>query len=399
MNNVFVFWVAFVFLILIFALFAIGLWIGSMIKKQANKPIKRFFAPIPRPGTFSFVSLEGKIVDVLEGVVGWHLEPVEKLKGGKCFFIGGKETPSGEIEIILENYLGVKWLGLYRTIRTFPEWKWTEFKQIETEIDGVKVPTFQVISKTSDKNKPVSEFFFQFTYPVVMDNVEISGNIQIKITVAMIVWHLYPVRAFFLNPDSTALFNAMVQAMIRLHVAEKTFEAVKGMRASKDEKDSDLWIEIDKLNGITLKSDGNPDYENAKPDGLFGKLGSMIVRGEVISIEATGETQKAIEAKRMAILKGDAAIEEAERKGEAIVVTAQKEAEAIRKRVEAQKLLINETIVGPTGGPGVHVADVLVAERIGNSKVTTYVAGSKSKAPQALIAIPPSGGKGEKTKT
>lgn len=363
-----------VFLVLSALLAFIVYGLGVAIKKQANREKKRFFAPVPRPGSFSFVTLEGVVKGVIESVVGWSLVEQEKVGGAKCFVLSRNKM--SQQEGILRKYLGVVWIGLFETIMVFPKWKWSEFRQVTEIENGKKVPRYLIEAR----EEPVSEFFFQFPYPVTLEDAEIAGNIRVKIVAVMTVWHLHPVRAFFLNKDPVALFNAMVQSVIRTYVADKDFDEVKEIIASRDSansKDGDsFWEVLDKLNGIKLHEDGNPDYDGEiDPSGLFGKLGFYITRGEVIQVEAVGEAAEALEANRLAALLGEAKIMEALKAGEARVIAATKEAEALEIRKAALANFVNATVVGPIREGGKLVANVLEAQVLAgpDSKLTVLV--------------------------
>ena len=352
--------------VLVLTLCIFGL--GELIKWQARKPTKRFFAPIPRPGSFSFVVLEGKVINIIENVVGWSLRAIPTLKNAQCFTLEEKEEAG-----LLETYLGVRWIGLFATIKVFPKWMWSEFRQITEEESGVGIPKYQIVARKED----VSDFFLQFPYPVTLENAEIKSNIRVKIDAVFTVLHFHPVRAFFLNKDPVALFNAMVQSALRGYVIDKDFDTLKGIKASatgEDSQEKTFWEILEELNGITMQDDGSPDYDSVKPLGLFGKLGYIIVRGEVLQVEPFGEAANALEAARLAELQGQALVE-----------TAKKEAEALKVKTGARRRWVKETIVNPIGGPGPQVANVLEAEEVASkdSSVTTWVKGGG-----AIVAVP-----------
>lgn len=362
-----------------FGIYVIGVW----IKKQAQKPVKRFFAPIPRPGSFSFVTLEGKVIDIIESVVGWKLKEIGD--GSKCFVPGKKENPKNFWDSIFEKHLGVVWIGLFATIRIFQKWKWSEFKQ-KKEGDAF---VYSVVSRESTEEEPVSDFFFQFPYPVITEGVEIEGNIQVKIVAVLTVLHLHPTRAFFLNKDPVSLFNAMIQSAFRSYVADKDFDKVKMIKASADNENSEgsFWEVLDKLNGIRLNPTGAPNYDDVNPLGLFGKLGFYVARAEVVQVEATGETAEALEAERIAKLKGEAEIKKAELEAQAkirradgdkqaSIIIAEGKAKAWETETAARKEWVKETIVGPTGGAGQHVANVLIAEQFASPESNVSVLGA-----------------------
>lgn len=357
-----------VFVLLTATLAGLIYGLGQLIKWQANKPVKRFFAPIPRPGSFSFVVLEGRVVDIIENVVGWKLST-----GNKQLFEPGSRDLG-----FWEKYLGVRWIGLFKTIRVFKDWRWTEFQQIGSN----GTIRYEVVPRKED----VNEFFFQFSHPVVVEDAEIQGNIRVSVVALVTVLNLHPTRAFFLNKDPISLFAAMVASTIRTHVSNKTFNEVKEMVASAGTKmpNQEFWNVLKSLNGLESDTTGKPDYSTEDPLGIFGKLGEIIVRAEIIQVSAVGDTAAALEAKRLAELRGDAAITAATKAAEAVVAKARGDAEAMDMQREARERWVQGTIVAPTGGAGPHVANVLVAEQVAGSDITTWVTSGN-----AMVAIPP----------
>ncbi len=352
-------------------------FIGEAIKAQARKKEKRYFAPIPRPGSFSFSALEGEVDMIIENVSGWHLVPQDSLDGELCFCTGNdREVTDSPLNEFLREKLGVVWIGLYHTIKIIKGWKWTEFKQT---VDAEGKPVFEIVPREED----VQEFFFQFQYPVTIENIEIAENIRVRVEVVFIVLHLFPARAFFLNKDPIAVFNAMTQGLIRRFIRNMNFDGVKGLNAERDAGDQSLWQEIDRLNGLQLDpTTGQPNYATASPHGLFDKLGYYITRAEITQVAGVGDAAKAIEAAGVARLTNEGKVAEEERLAEARRKKAQGIADAMNIEREARKQWVNETIVGPSGGPGPHVAQVLTAEQIANSKIVAL-------GGQSLIQIPP----------
>jgi hypothetical protein len=363
-------------------------WLGLAIKKQAQKPVKKFFAPIPRPGSFSFVSLEGKIVDLIENVNGWKIATKDRkgLKNAKYFETGTKEGFSNPLQNLLEEKLGVVWIGFFTTIRNFPDWKWSEFRQITVEEKGVKRPHYEIVAREAKPDERIESFFFQFPYPVILEDAEIEDNISVKIAAVFIVLHFHPIRVFFLNKDPIGLFNAMAISFLRNYVRNKTFDEVKGMKASagaaetlgveKDKKeDETLWKEVEKLNGVKILDDGNLNYDEINQLGLFGKFGGVIVRVEILQVEAVGDAAEAIEAAKLAELTGKAAIVTAEQEAIAAVAAADGRRKAAELDAAAQRML-NEQNAGYfaslPGGARMFAAAQVAGK---DSSVSTWVEG------------------------
>jgi hypothetical protein len=360
-------------LLLLFALLVYGL--GAAIKWQANKPVNRFFAPIPRPGSFSLVALEGKVVDVIENVVSWKLEGIEE---DKRFTLGKK------LSGFWERTLGVRWIGLFKTIRVFEDWEWSELQEVEND---QKVVTHEIVKRKEN----VKEFFFQFSHPVVIDDAEIKDNIRVTITTLITVLHLHPVRAFTLNKNPTELFAAMVKSAIRSCVSNKTFDEVKNMAASASigqTQSPELWEILKNLNGLEIDESGNPIYSSENPLGTVGKIGKLIVRGEILQVQAVGEAAVAIEVQKLADLRGQAEITKAEKAATALVVAAQGRMDAAHRDAQAQRRL-NEANAGyfaslPDGATMFAAAQVAGV----NSKIITWVEGKRDGDVDLALPLP-----------
>ena len=369
--------------------------IGIAIKWQANKPVKRFFAPVPRPGSFSFVMLEGRVVDIIENVVVWMLEDT-KPEGTKSekHFVPDHRDPG-----FWEKTLGVRWIGLFETIKIFKEWRWTEFQQVEREERGQRVLKYEIVPRGP---ADVPEFFFQFSHPVVIDDVEIDGNIRVNVVTLITVLNLHPTRAFFLNKDPTGLFAAIVKSAIRSYISKKTFDQVKEMvaNASKGNQDTELWNILKNLNGLTTDEKSKPDYDSEDTFGIFSKLGQIIIRAEIVQVEAVGDTADALEAKRLAELRGDANIAAAEKAARTLIVAAQGRMDAAQRDASAQRTL-NEQNAGyfaslPDGGRMFAASQVASKD----SSVSTWVEGNSDvKVTLPLPPAPPRPPEPEKVET
>ncbi|MFA6270216.1 MAG: hypothetical protein WC657_03350 [Candidatus Paceibacterota bacterium] len=358
-------------------------WAGAAIKRQANKPIKRFFAPVPRPGSFSFVTNEGRVEDVFENVVGWSLETIKDRR----LFTLGKNNNAG----FLEKNLGVKWIGPYPTIKSFSDWEWSELQEREVEEDGKKVIKYEITTRKAN----VSDFFFQFSHPIRTEAIEILGNTQVALTMLITVLNLDPERAQFLNKDPAILLAGMIQSTIKSYICDMSFDEIKRMtgtatRGQQQDQDQKLWDKLKALNGLEMGEKGNPMYETEDPLGVFGKLGKFIVRGEIIQVEAVGAAAAAIEAEKIAELKGNADIKAAEKTGDALIMSAKKRKEAAVLDAAAQRTL-NEQNAGYfaslPGGDRMFVAAQLAGK---DSDVTTWVeGGNDTKVTIPLPMAPP----------
>lgn len=348
---------ALIFILICLVLIALPIFsiyaLGAAIKKQAQKPVKRWFAPVPRPGSYSFAVNEGRVTGILENVVGWNLKLNED--NGRRLFYPEKHSPS-----FLEEYLGVRWIGLYPTIKEFKDFEWSEMQEKKVkDADGNDVVRYEI----ETRKKTFTDSFFQFSHPVRTDAIEIQGNYQVVVTMLITVLNLDPERAQFLNKDPSILLAAMIQSIVRSQICDKEFNDVKRMTGTTaNGQNQELWEAIKKLNGLEMDATGKPLYETEDPLRVFGKLGKYIVRGEIVQVDAVGEAAKAIEAEKIAELKGNATIKDAEKAGEAKVVTATKDAEALRIRQEAQANFIQATIVDPIKKGGESVGHVLEAQ-------------------------------------
>lgn len=396
--------------ILVFMLIFLGLTglfvlsvyaLGAAIKRRAQKPIKSWFAPVPRPGTSSFVAREGLVVDVFENVVGWHLEKTRR--GYLCFF-PGSNTPS-----FLEKQLGVKWLGPYGTIKNFEDFEWSELQEKEIEENGKKVVRYEIITRKGN----LTDFFFQFSHPIRTEAIEIRGNIQVSLTMLVTVLNLYPERAQFLNKDPAILLAGMIQSVVKSFICDMDINQIKrlsGTAAGQGQaQNQELWDNLKNLNGLQITADGTPNYESEDPLGVFGKLGKYIVRAEIVQVEALGKGAEAIEAKELAILRGDAKIAEAEKQGEANIVAAEKAAQALivaaqgrmdaAERDAAGQMTLNEANAGYfaslPGGQRMFVADRISSEQ---SDVAVWAESGADANTVLPLALPPKKPKPERIK-
>ncbi len=359
--------------------------LGLYIKKLANRPVKKFFTTVPSPAMFVFQMLEGKPIKIIENVTSWGLD-----HKGRFVPDNKKKKYGNWIQEILAEKLGVVWIGIYPTIKIFKDWEWPEFRQTKKKEGDGEVVKYQITARKKD----VSEFKFQFSYSVEIEDVELEGNIRADIKTIFTFFNLDPIRAFFLNKDPVDLFIGMTRSMVRSWMSDRDFNTIKNISVSSDksvDQIPEFWEAIEKFNGISFDKDGKPDYENASNRGLYGKMGIAIVRVEIEQINATGAAAKAIEAERIAQLNAKAKIAEADGDAQANVRKAEGDRDAMRARLEARKEWVEETIVRPTGFPGPHVADVLKAELVaGNgSKIQTWVEGDSSdkKHPRAIVTV------------
>jgi len=351
-------------ILLILSAIAIGTYwgFGWLVRRLADHNI--LFAPIPDAGCFAFVSKKGLIVKILENVVG---KTTELSDNGEYRFVKEPRTTGN----FFSQY-GDVWIGMFSSISVFEHWKWFKYHPLENNSGKVEV-----------KEDSVSSFRYQFPHTVQVTDVEIGGNIKVTITMILTVHNLYPVRMVS-TKDPAYLFSSMVEAAVRPFIRNWTFDEVKGLVQGVD---NNLLRELKKLNGIEFDNSGNPDYTTETADGLVGRVGFAIVETSVVQVEASDEASKALEATRLAELRGEATVAEARKVAEAAVVKARGEAEAIRAKIDAEEERIRRTIVDPTGGPGSDVARVLVTERIQGSQITTWVEGGSRKTPSIVIPV------------
>lgn len=372
---------------------------GGAIKKQANKPVKRFFTTIPTPATFVFKMLEGRVEGVIENVNSWKLLENGPYRGN---FVpdDGEKQQKHWFQEFLARKLGVLWLGIYETIYTAKDWQWTEFRQVAVKEGGVEVPKYEIESR----KKSFQEFLFQFSYGVPIEDIELKGNIQATVKAVFTVFYLNPVRAVFLNKDLPDLFAAMVRSSFRAWINNMEFDKIKKVTLSGDKsaaqlaEEKDFWKLIEDMNGLKFDKNGRPDYEHATKEGIYGKLGIAIVRVELEQIEAEDEAGQALRAKEIARLQGEANIEAAEKAREVTIVQADARLQAAERDALAQRTL-NEQNAGYfaslPGGSRMYVADKVASK---DSDVTTWVEGKgEIDVTLPLPAAPPKPDKPQKT--
>lgn len=371
--------------------------LGETIKKQARKE-ERFFTVIPTPATFVFKMLEGRVQDVIENVISWKLDDMKRFVIDKA---NSPKTPGIWFQRFLIEKLGALWLGIYDTIYVAKDWQWTEFRQITVKEGDRKIPKYEIESR----KESFSEFRFQFSYGVPIENIELEGNIQATVKAVFTVLYLYPIRAVFLNKNLPDLFAAMVRSSFRAWMNNMKFEKIKQITLSGDKsaaqlEEKEFWSLIDGLNGLTFKKDGpdkgNPDYENATNEGIYGKLGIAVIRVELEQIEAEDEAGKALQAKKLAQLQGEANIEAANKKAEVTIIEADARLQAAERDALAQRTL-NEQNAGYyaslPGGARMFVADKVASK---DSDLTTWV---EARADiDVNLPLPPAPPKPEKKK-
>lgn len=376
----------------ILAYYNAGTWLQNWARTK-----KKFFALRPPPGTFSLIKKGNDVVMVLENVNSWRL--TDEGPNSK-FLLEQKPEPDW-----FEKEFGVVWIGLFTHVfdprderDRDPEdknkdfWEWPEIKSEKDSEGEVRY----VIEKRSGS---FPYFFFQYQYPVKIQNVEIKGNMRCTMTVMTTVWYLMPVRGVTLNKKPVDLYVTTFSGSLKSWMGEKDINELKSLsRANiKPTKEGETPVEntlfndfsmmLDKLNGIKLQADGNPDYGNVDQSGLFGKMGIMVVTTEIYDITAEGRAQAALEQQEINKLEGDAEITKQQKAALAKIEGAKGTAEAMRIEADAKRYLLENTVVYATGGPGPHNARVLTAEHVASkdSDVTMWVEGGAN----VPIAIQP----------
>jgi hypothetical protein len=297
----------------------------------------------------------------------------------------------------LEKNLGVTWIGLYGEVGEKKRMEWPETHAVEVKSDGQTVVEYH----TTRREENVSTFYQQFSYSLVLRGVELAGNIKAKMMKMEIIIHILdPEDAIFLNKAAATTLLTTVSAAIRSWIYGKEFDTVAAIVNSPTEQqrapnDQTFWEMIQELNGIGVSPNGTPEYDGPiSPRGLFKLYGVRVVAINLVEIEAEDEARKALEAKILAQLKGEAAIKAAELEATRALTEARGKAAAVVAMTAAQEQFIEATIVKPTGGPGQHVTQVLTAKEFAGGNQSVVVQGSVGERPPAVIAIPPSGGKG-----
>lgn len=209
-----------------------------------------------------------------------------------------------------------------------------------------------------EKVRPGPSIFFQYNMGVDVRTGD-KGNVPVSAIINLTLQIFGPRRALFLAGGWETEVVAGVQATVGQYIRNKFLAALR------EEKSTGNTAELIRL----LTSDDS--------DGLNTRLkrhGMRIIKAELADVDevADPETSKALKAKELADIQGDAKITEATKSGQAAVITAQKADEAATHTASAIKK-VQEARVG-SGGP--HAGTFALAEAIPQFEGQTLVLGN-----------------------
>ncbi len=345
-----------IFLVLTILL-SLGLYgIGEAIKKQAAKEKKRFFATLPQPGKFMFITVGGKLENTIENVLKWELDDQKRFR----------RTRSTKQLGFWEDQLGVIWIGLYGEIKIFKDWVWNEF--------GITPGGSEQNMGVKTRKADVSEFLHQFTYPVKVTNMELIGNNQADATALATIYMLDPEQTFFNTKDPIDTFIGIVQAGVKGWATRKTFDQLKE-ESEKTGSDSEFSRVLFDINGIELDPDtGDPKYDRPIEKGkLFQLLGIAVCSVVLQDLEEKGDTAVARREIVANELRGEANIKAAEKAARVKLIDAQATMDAAEREARAERIKLQQTLGYIASLPGGDKINKMRAATGKDSKLTTLV--------------------------
>lgn len=356
---------------ILYGLFRLGEYI-----KQYAKEKKRYFATLPDPERFMFVTVGGKLEKIVENVSDWELDEdthwFKKVKKNK------KKVG------FLETTLGVTWIGLYGEIKVFKDWSWTEFR-LKEDKDGKPLTEYEI----TPRKKDVEQWLQQFTLSVPLKNMELAGDDQADADALVTILILDSERAYFRNKNWQDTLVGIIQSAITGWVGPRSFDQVKADSASV-QQNSDFAKDLIKINGLELNPDGDPDYsKEAVPGSLFQVLGIVIWTVALQNLEAKGPAADARRAKVVNELQGAADIVAAENRAKVRKRDSEAERDAKIAIAEGERAALEQTagyMAWLPGGPGMYEAN-----QVANSDLIYWGGsgkdGSNSKLPPIVLPV------------
>ncbi len=348
--------------------------IGEAIKKQGEK--RKYFATLPQQGRFYFWMVGGRLEEIVENMTDWKLECIND----RWLFI--RTSDQEELDFWGE-YLGVKWIGLYGSIKEFENFQWVEFRQ-RRDSDGNLLPEYE--AATREKNS--FEFLRQFTYSVPMSKIDLLGNEQASANALATVWVLDPEKAFLDNKNWVSEVSGVIQSTIRGMATTRTFQEFKEFSAAPNQY-SEFCRQMLSINGLHLSPNGDPDYDQVTPGGLFQVYGVVIWNVNLQDLEPTGELAESLRKKEKERLDGEAKVTKEELAARALVVAAQGRMDASERDAIAQRNILEQTIgyAGSVpGGDRMYTAQQVSRE---GSSVSVWVEGGADIKPTLPLPVPP----------
>jgi len=217
--------------------------------------------------------------------------------------------PTGVDRGLLDHQFGVFLVGLGKAL-FIPEIhysKWEQLREDKAEI-GKKKGDWYVVSKDR-VDSPY--YYFQYNLAVPVDEVELKGNLKVALIINLPVRIINPYKAIHLVGGWESLLTGAVNGRVRQDLGNRDYDYVREQK----EDTGELVRAILSLNTDPKDEDGNPERdENDEPMlGFRSKFGVEVYDVRIMDFKIIGseEAVKAAEAKAIAKLYADAAVEKA----------------------------------------------------------------------------------------
>lgn len=353
---------------------------------------------------FTFVK-SGEIVFVEEGKSFYRLIPNIPgygIKNNKIIpLTDGAEIPLTDGAEQPKSFFGIFWVGFYplRKIHKY-DFSWDKvIPKEESEKEKEKGGQIEEISFAglviSHRSESVKSIRFKNSYPIVVKNVELAGQMKIDIFFNVIFQTLDPVfSVFILNGKWFSLARDAFNGIISDDLKGMELRPEKGSPISLDETFEEIEKET-RFNKIF-------ESKNIKIQNSSGMIVAEVVYRDYTLSE---EIKEAAESLKIAELTAQSVVATAQGKADAVRKEKQGEADGIRavKKAEAEGIkevkgaeaeMLGkklETASKHTQGGDVAIAQEY-AEAIKNFQGSTIIFGASNVAPMIPIE-PKKGGK------
>lgn len=349
-------------------------------------------------GVFVTFIKSGEIVFVEEGKSFYRLIPnipgygvdeknqiVEISKGGRQ----------------LKSFFGIFWVGFYplRKIHKY-DFSWDKVVPKEESVkEKEKGGQIEEISFAglviSHRSEPVNSIRFKNSYPVVVKDVELAGQMKIDIFFNVIFQTVDPVfSVFILNGKWFSLASGAFTGFISDFIKGMELRPKKGSRMPSSKTFEGMEKETEFKRII--------NENNTSIQEVSGVIASEIVYRDY-ALSGTPEAKQAAEGLKIAELNAQTAVTTAQGKADAVRKEKEGEADGIRavKKAEAEGIKEVKSAEAETLGKKLDVAsthdqggDVVIAqeyaEAIKNFQGSTIIFGASNVAP--MIPLEPKKG-------
>ncbi len=280
-----------------------------------------FFTFVPE-GEIKFIMKgEGLAEDgVLCNVQGWKYD-----KGSRKIEQGNNEESRKGFKWWLHSWTGIygPFLFPFKSVHEY-KFTWDQWEQVAGSAD----------LKIVRRSESVDSMYFEFTYPVKVEGVELKGNMTISVVGNVTVRAVDPYRAIFQLKGSWYLpLLAAIDGGISDYCREKDFDEFQ--KAPKSGPDSDITKAV---LGINKDSVLPVLVDTLAGRGVITTAGVEVVNYDFASFEFSGEAKdvrEATQALSIATAKGLATVATAKAKAESITLEGNAEASVIAKQVNA----------------------------------------------------------------